>query len=346
MNTNKSIQDTLSSVLDEGEYIIDFPVDKIRITPQVRRKYKADKVKEIAASIALHGQLEPCIISEPDEEGMATLFFGFTRYYATVENQLPTLKAVMRSQPKNVLVVQMAENMHRENLDIVDTALGIAELSQTMKPKEICAQLIVGNAWVSKMLAIGKLPLDILDDLPELTNDVETYYLLAQVHKKSPDTAFELINEAKKTGELKRVDVKTAQATIKGGKEPDEEQTDSGSDDGSKAGLDAGSEPSAGTNSVDIPDDTDGGTDGKLPGSDSEEDAEKGGNTGGSSRIPGTKKTHKVVVSFFSKEKGETVEGYLVTNQESVDGFVAVSVEGSDNLIATEELKLVRIVYA
>lgn len=51
----------------------------------------------------------------------------------------------------------MSENMHREDLDIVDTAIGVVELNtiDKLKPKDICEQLGVNNSWVSKMLAIG-----------------------------------------------------------------------------------------------------------------------------------------------------------------------------------------------
>jgi ParB family chromosome partitioning protein len=49
-------------------------------------------------------------------------------------------------------------------------------------------------------------------------------------------------------------------------------------------------------------------------------------------------------VSFL--KDGVVTEGSLITNQESIDGVVCVVVDGKDNLVAVEELKLVRIVYA
>ncbi|MEB1018043.1 ParB/RepB/Spo0J family partition protein [Citrobacter freundii] len=341
------LTDTLSSVLDEGEYIIDFPMNKIRINPQVRRKYKPEKVEQIAASIKLHGQIEPCILTEPDDEGMADLLVGFTRFYANQKNESPTLKAVLRPAPENLRVVQMSENMHREDLDIVDTALGVVELNviDKLKPKDICEQLGVNNSWVSKMLAIGKLPLELLDDVTSLTTDIETFYILAGVYKKSPDLAYDVVEAAKAAGELKRTAVKDAQAKLKnGGVDNDSDDVDNGTDNGT-GGADNGT------------DGADNGTDGADNGTDGAGDGTVGADNGagsddngistegsGKNKIPGQKKTHQVIVSFL--KDGVVTEGSLITNQESIDGSVCVVVDGKDNLVAVEELKLVRIVYA
>ncbi|KAB1469137.1 ParB/RepB/Spo0J family partition protein [Cronobacter sakazakii] len=348
MNSNEIILDTLSSVLDEGEYIVDFPVDKIRITPQVRRKYNPTKVEEIALSIQKQGQIQPCVLSEPDEEGMADLVVGFTRYYATLKNGAPTLKAVIRKQPEEIArirVIQMAENMHREDLDIVDTALGVVEMNKTLKPKEICESLGVGNSWVSKMLSIGKLPVELLDDLSALTNDVETYYLLAQIYKKSQELVYSLVNDAKESGELKRADVKDAQANLKGGVKPTPagEATDTGKEEA--ADINSTINYDASEDGAPVPDEIDGLATGddesKVKGSLDDND----GAGSAAPKIPTPKKAFKVVVSFI--EDGATIEGYLVTNQESTDnGMVAVTVEGKDMMVATEELKLVRIIHA
>ena len=341
------LTDTLSSVLDEGEYIIDFPLNKIRINPQVRRKYKPEKVEQIAASIKLHGQIEPCILTEPDDEGMADLLVGFTRFYANQKNESPTLKAVLRPAPENLRVVQMSENMHREDLDIVDTALGVVELNviDKLKPKDICEQLGVNNSWVSKMLAIGKLPLELLDDVTSLTTDIETFYILAGVYKKSPDLAYDVVEAAKAAGELKRTAVKDAQAKLKnGGVDNDSDDVDNGTDNGT-GGADNGTDGA--DNGADGADNgTDGAGDGTVGADNGAGSDDNGISTEGSgkNKIPGQKKTHQVIVSFL--KDGVVTEGSLITNQESIDGSVCVVVDGKDNLVAVEELKLVRIVYA
>ncbi|WP_334643001.1 ParB/RepB/Spo0J family partition protein [Klebsiella aerogenes] len=339
-NTNV-LTETLSSVLDEGEYIVDFPLNKIRINPQVRRKYNAEKVEQIAASIKLHGQIEPCILTEPDDEGMADLLVGFTRYYANQKNESPTLKAVLRPAPENLRVVQMSENMHREDLDIVDTAIGVVELNtiDKLKPKDICEQLGVNNSWVSKMLAIGKLPLKLLDNVTSLTTDIETFYILAGVYKKSPDLAYDVVEAAQAAGELKRSAVKDAQAKLKNG------DADNGTD-GESNGTDGANNGTGGTgNDTDGEDKGTGGTDKGTGGTENGAGGEDAGSEGsGKSKMPGQKKTHQVIVSFL--KDGVVTEGSLITNQESIDGVVCVVVDGKDNLVAVEELKLVRIVYA
>lgn len=336
MNKSKSVIETLNSVLDEGEYILDFPIANIRINPQVRRKFKEGKVKEIADSILQHGQLEPIVITFPDDDGMSDLIFGFTRYYAQIENNASTIRAVQRETPDNILVIQMAENMHREDLDIVDTAVGIVTLSKEMKPKAICEQLLVKNAYVSKMLAIGNMPMDLLDKVTPLCNDVETYYLMAQLFKKSPDLAEQIINSAVESNELKRSVVKEALGSLK------EKNSNSGGENQSGASGE-GKEPTgsgAGTDSND-----------KNAGKESNETGKektKGlneNNTPKPAEIP-TSKTNRVFVSFI--DDGKPVEGYLLL--EKTDPIqpdsVWVSIDGLALEMPLEELKIVRVSYA
>lgn len=338
MNKSKSVIETLNSVLDEGEYIVDFPIANIRINPQVRRKFKEGKVKEIADSILQHGQLEPVVITFPDDDGMSDLIFGFTRYYAQIENNAPTIRAVQRERPDNILVIQMAENMHREDLDIVDTAVGIVTLSKEMKPKTICEKLLVKNAYVSKMLAIGNMPMDLLDKVTPLCNDVETYYLMAQLFKKSPDLAEQIINSAVESSELKRSVVKEALGSLK------EKNSNSGGENQTGAsGKDKGKEPTgseAGTDSND-----------KNAGKESNDTGKektKGLNENNTPKPVETpvSKTNRVFVSFI--DDGKPVEGYLLL--EKTDPIqpdsVWVSIDGLALEMPLEELKIVRVSYA
>ncbi|WP_313397375.1 ParB/RepB/Spo0J family partition protein [Acinetobacter variabilis] len=377
---NKStLSATLSSVLDTGEYVIDFPLSKIRINPQARRKYKPEKVEEMAASLKQHGQMQPCIISLPDSEGYCDMFFGHTRFLGHEKIGSETLKAIQRKDPPNKLVIQLAENMHRQELDIVDTALSIADLSREMKPKQICQELSVKSAWVSKMQAIGKLPVNILDELSEAIGDIETFYMFAQLHKKNPEAALELVTKAKEQGSLSRSDVKNALNPDENKGNPDEANlngeantgsNDAGTDTGSNdAGTDTGSN-NAGTDtgSNDTGTDTgsnDAGTDtgSNDTGTDTGDSNDTGTDTGGSNDTgtdtgsndtendtgknkAGTeKKKTQVIVSF--DENGNTIEGYLLTTKVTgKDGMLWVMTGGLEVQIPAEELKIVRVCYA
>lgn len=327
--SKNTLNETLSSVLDTGEYVIDFPLAKIRINPQARRKYKPEKVEEMATSLQQHGQMQPCIISLPDSEGFCDMFFGHTRFLGHEKIGSVTLKAIQRKDPPNKLVIQLAENMHRQELDIVDTALSVAELSKEMKPKQICQELSVKSAWVSKMQAIGKLPVNILDELTDAIGDIETFYMFAQLHKKNPEAALELVTKAKEQGSLSRADVKSAL-------NPDDDKgtpgNDSGTDTGSTdAGTDTGSND-AGTDA--------GGNDAGTDTGGSDE-----GTDGGKNKPAGEKKKTQVIVSF--EENGNTIEGFLLTTKVTgVDGMLWVMTEGLEVQIPSEELKIVRVCYA
>ncbi|HDC4316107.1 TPA: hypothetical protein O8L46_004797, partial [Enterobacter kobei] len=215
-----------------------------------------------------------------------------------------------------------------------------------LKPKDICEQLGVNNSWVSKMLAIGKLPLELLDNVTSLTTDIETFYILAGVYKKSPDLAYDVVEAAQAAGELKRSDVKDAQAKLKNGDADNGTDGESNGTGGTDNGTDGANNGTGGTgNDTDGEDKGTGGTDKGTGGTENGAGGDDAGSEGsGKSKIPGQKKTHQVIVSFL--KDGVVTEGSLITNQESIDGVVCVVVDGKDNLVAVEELKLVRIVYA
>ena len=323
MKTN-ALNQTLSSVLDAGEYVIDFPLAKIRINPQVRRKYKAEKVEEMAASLQEHGQMQPCIISFPDNEGFCDMFVGHTRFMGHEKIGSLTLKAIQRKDPPNKLIIQLAENLHRENLDIVDTALGVAELSKEMKPKDICLKLSVKNAWVSKMQAIGKLPDTILDELNDYIGDVETFYLFAQLHKKNPEVALDLVAKAKEQGALSRSDVKNAL-------NPEGDGQNNGAEGN---GQNNDTEGSLQNN----------GAEGDGQNSGTEGDGQNSG-TEGKDKAPSEKKKTQVIVSF--EENGSIIEGTLLTTKVTgTDGMMWIMIDGLESQIPAEELKIVRVCYA
>ncbi|NPE57496.1 ParB/RepB/Spo0J family partition protein [Dickeya dadantii] len=207
------IESILDSALSEaGEYVIDFPLEKLRINPQVRRRIKDEKIKEMAVSLKVNGQLEPIIITEPDDDGICDILFGHTRTLGAIENGLKSIKAMQRKRPSNsddILVMQMVENMHRENLDVIDIAVGIKDLRINLKSSEVCEKLHISSAAVSKYTAIGKIPLDVLERVGKLTSDVETFYLFAQLYNKDADESLALLSTAQEKGELNRASIKS-----------------------------------------------------------------------------------------------------------------------------------------
>ncbi|ECO4313586.1 ParB/RepB/Spo0J family partition protein [Salmonella enterica] len=337
-STNKF---SLETVFDEGEYIIDFPMTNIIIKPQVRRKKNQTKINEIAKSIDDHGQQQPVIIGHPDENGNCPLYFGFTRYFAQEQRGSATIKAVQRNEPENILITQFVENLHREDLNIVDIALGINDLKEAdgLKAKEICEKLQMSNSQVSKYTSIGSMPIELLDRVTPLSSDIDTFYYLSQIYKRSPADAEQLISQGEADGELNRVTVRSASDKLKNvdGKEDETEGTGANTTSGA-----ADNENKAKGKGKAKSDDDD---------SDTSDDGNNDVATTASTNKTATShavdlSVAKIFVSY--QDEGQIIEGELIVSSKdkpSEKNCAFVLIDGLQNEIPLEELTFVRISY-
>lgn len=350
MSKSTSQKLTLENVFDENEYIMDFPMSNIIINPQVRRNKNLDKINEIAKSIEAHGQQQPVIIGFPDDDGNCPLYFGFTRYFAQEQRGSETIKAVQREKPENILVTQFVENLHRENLNIVDIALGINDLKEKdgLKAKDICEQLQLSSSQVSKYTSIGSMPVDLLDRVAPLSNDIDTFYYLSQMYKRSPADVEQLIAQGEKDGELNRVTVRSASDNLKNANGNNDNSGAGSSDGSSEEGTK--SKGKKGKNKTD--DDQNSGDNGAPPDDSDANNFNTGGDDVGtnSQRSAGTQATSKSVariwVSF--QEEGQAIEGELIMSPDkkpSDKNSAIVLIDGLQNELPLEELTFVRISY-
>lgn len=356
MSKSASNKVTLESVFDENEYIMDFPMSNIIINPQVRRNKNPEKINEIAKSIEAHGQQQPVIIGFPDDDGNCPLYFGFTRYFAQEQRGSETIKAVQREKPENILVTQFVENLHRENLNIVDIALGINDLKEKdgLKAKDICEKLQLSSSQVSKYTSIGSMPTDLLDRVAPLSNDIDTFYYLSQIYKRSPADVEQLIAQGEKDGELNRVTVRSASDNLKNANgNADNSSDNSGANDGNS---DEGTKTKGkkGKNKTEDDDDQTNG-DNHSPDDSSDSNDSNDSKTGDDSeanslRTTGTQATTKNVariwVSF--QEEGQAIEGELIVSPDkkpSDKNSAIVLIDGLLNELPLEELTFVRISY-
>ena len=106
------------------------PLDKIRPNHlQPRRYFDAEKLSELSASIRAHGLAQPLVVSA-DPDGTFELIAGERRLRACELAGLKEVDVVVR-QPENDrqrLALALIENLQREDLNAVETALGYARL--------------------------------------------------------------------------------------------------------------------------------------------------------------------------------------------------------------------------
>jgi ParB family transcriptional regulator, chromosome partitioning protein len=110
--------------------VLELPLDRIERNPnQPRHAFDEAQLGELAASIAVHGILQPVVV-RPLADGRWQLIAGERRLRAARLAGLETLPAVVREEDDGETSLELAliENLQREDLNAIETALAYREL--------------------------------------------------------------------------------------------------------------------------------------------------------------------------------------------------------------------------
>ena len=110
--------------------VLEIPVDRVERNPdQPRTSFDDGQLAELAASIAVHGVIQPIIV-RPLADGGYQLVAGERRLRAARLAGLETIPAVTRDggEAAESLELALIENIQREDLNPVETALAYREL--------------------------------------------------------------------------------------------------------------------------------------------------------------------------------------------------------------------------
>ena len=123
--------DALIPMSIEGEALVPqmIAVDQIRPSrEQVRSRFDAEPLGELAESIRLHGVLQPLLVRKLSDG--YELIAGERRWRAARIAGLATVPAVVRSEAGNdqQLVLGLIENLQRTDLDPIEEARGLRRL--------------------------------------------------------------------------------------------------------------------------------------------------------------------------------------------------------------------------
>ncbi len=114
-----------------AEGIREIPIDRIRPNPhQPRKRFGAEGLSELQASIAEHGVLVPILVRERGDG--YELIAGERRWRACAALQRAHVPAIVRrSDDRESLEVAIVENLQREDLNALEEASGIADLIES-----------------------------------------------------------------------------------------------------------------------------------------------------------------------------------------------------------------------
>lgn len=111
--------------------VLEIEIDKIKANPnQPRKNFDQEALEELAASIKIHGIVQPIILNKQDDDTYL-IIAGERRYRAAKLCGLKTVPAVVKNYTeKQVKEVSIIENLQREDLNPVEAARSIKELME------------------------------------------------------------------------------------------------------------------------------------------------------------------------------------------------------------------------
>ena len=135
----------------------DLSVEQIDVGKGVRQTIEKEPLEELAASIALHGVLQPLVV-EPGVEGRYNLQIGQRRFAAAKMAGLGKVPAIILDGPlgaEDSLAMRLVENIHREDLDPIDEAEAYSALREMgVKVSEIAKRIGKERTYVSHSMRL------------------------------------------------------------------------------------------------------------------------------------------------------------------------------------------------
>jgi ParB family transcriptional regulator, chromosome partitioning protein len=141
--------------------VVDVALDRIERNPdQPRGRFDEEQLAELAASIAVHGVIQPIIVSARADGGYR-LIAGERRLRAARVAGLETIPVVVREAAEGTSALELAlvENIQRADLNPIETALAYRELIDRLGLTHEAVARQVGKSRVAISNALRLLDL-------------------------------------------------------------------------------------------------------------------------------------------------------------------------------------------
>ena len=148
--------------------IAEIAVVDIKPSPfQPRRTFAAEALEELATSIQQHGVLQPIVVRRLPQGGFE-LIAGESRWRAAQQAGLQTIPVVQRDvSDREASAFALIENIQRENLNVVEEALGLSRLRSEFDLTQQELADVVGKSRAAianslRLLNLGSIARDLL----------------------------------------------------------------------------------------------------------------------------------------------------------------------------------------
>lgn len=161
---------------------------------QPRKHFEEDALEQLAASIKVHGLIQPIIVT-PIEEDRYRIIAGERRWRACRIAGLEEIPVLIREYtPQEISEISLIENLQREDLNPIEEALGYRNLMDVygMTQEKIADTVSKSRSAVANTLRLLALPEQILDFIK--TAELSAGHARALLAAEDADTQLALAN--------------------------------------------------------------------------------------------------------------------------------------------------------
>jgi ParB family chromosome partitioning protein len=159
----------LPVVEEEGKSYFSCPIEEIRPNrDQPRKRFSAEKLEELAASIREKGIIQPLVVRKMSEH--YELVAGERRWRAAQKAGLLAVPVVIQDiSDDTALEIALIENIQREDLNAIEQAEAFHALIEKfhLSQEEMAKRVGKDRSTVANSLRLLKLPSDIKNDILE-----------------------------------------------------------------------------------------------------------------------------------------------------------------------------------
>ena len=157
-----------STMQSAAQVLAEIAIADIKPSPfQPRREFSAEALDELAESIQHHGVLQPVVVRALPQGGFE-LIAGERRWRAAQQAGLQTIPVVQRDvSDREASAFALIENIQRENLNVVEEALGLSRLRSEFELTQQELAEVVGKSRAAianslRLLNLGSVARDSL----------------------------------------------------------------------------------------------------------------------------------------------------------------------------------------